>query len=106
MNENLDAKDQLDVKKPQTESPAGDTPGAGQKNDNPDAKAPQTEKSPAKATFGAKYVFSVFRENKMTLMAMICVSGMMEIIILFFFMPLRRFLTKDHSAFSQLISGS
>ncbi|MBR4768068.1 MAG: hypothetical protein IK088_03730 [Lachnospiraceae bacterium] len=86
MNENTDAKDKLDVKKPQTESSASDTPGAGQTNDNPDAKAPQTEKSPAKATFGAKYVFSVFRENKMTLMAMICVSGMMEIIILFFFM--------------------
>ena len=86
MNENTDAKDKLDVKKPQTESPAGDTPGAGQTNDNTDAKAPQTEKSPAKATFDAKYVFSVFRENKMTLMAMICVSGMMEIIILFFFM--------------------
>ena len=86
MNEKTDAKDKLDVKKLQTESPAGDTPGAGEKNDNPDAKAPQTEDSPAKATFGAKYVFSVFRENKMTLMAIICVSGMMEIIILFFFM--------------------
>ena len=86
MNENTDAKDKLDVKKPQTESPAGDTPGAGQKNDNPDAKAPQTEESPAKATLGAKYVLSVFRENKLSLTAMICVSVMMEIIILFFFM--------------------
>ena len=86
MNENMDAKDKLDVKKPQTESSAGDTLGAGQTNDNTDAKAPRTEESPAKAMFDAKYVFSVFRENKMTLMAMICVSGMMEIIILFFFM--------------------
>lgn len=86
MNEKTDAKDKLDVKKPQTESSAGDTPGAGQKNDNPDAKAPQTEEPPTKAAFDAKYVFSVFRENKMTLMAIICVSGMMEIIILFFFM--------------------
>ena len=54
-------------------------------NETTDAKETCTESS-AKATFGAKYVLSVFRENKMTLMAMICVSVMMEIIILFFFM--------------------
>ena len=54
-------------------------------NDNMDAKEPQTE-SPAKATLGAKYVLSVFRENKLSLTAMICVSVMLEIIPLFFFM--------------------
>ena len=54
-------------------------------NETTDTKEPRTE-SPAKATLGAKYVLSVFRENKMTLMAMIGVSVIMEVIILFFFM--------------------
>ena len=62
-------------------------------NENMDAKETCTDasgesaaESPASATLGAKYVLSVFRENKLSLAAMICVSVMMEIIILFFFM--------------------
>ena len=61
MNENTDTKEDTDTKEPRTESPA-------------------------QATLGAKYVWSVFRENKLSLTAMICVSVMLEIIILFFFM--------------------
>ena len=53
--------------------------------ENTNTKAPRTE-SPPGTTLGAKYVLSVFRENKMSLIAMICVSVIMEIIILFFFM--------------------
>ena len=60
-------------------------------NENVDAKEPRTDASgesaaESQATLGAKYVLSVFRENKMSLIAMICVSVIMEIIILFFFM--------------------
>ena len=62
-------------------------------NDNIDTKEPGADasgenaaESPAGTTRGAGYVFSVFRENKLSLAAMICVSVMMEIIILFFFM--------------------
>ena len=54
-------------------------------NDITDTTEPRTE-SPAGATLGAKYVLSIFQENKLSLMAMICVSVMLEIIILFFFM--------------------
>ena len=53
-------------------------------NDTMDTKEPRTE-SPAGATLGAGHVFSVFRQNKLTLTALICLSVMMEIVLLFIF---------------------
>ena len=53
-------------------------------NDNTDTKEPRTE-SQAGATRGAGHVLQVFRQDKMSLAALICLSVMMELVLLFIF---------------------
>lgn len=53
-------------------------------NENMDMTESRTE-SPAGAALGAGHVFSVFRQDKMALTAQICLSAMMEIVLLFLF---------------------
>ena len=53
-------------------------------NENMDTMETRTE-SPTGGTTGAGQVFSVFRQDKMALTALICLSVMMEIVILFIF---------------------
>ena len=53
-------------------------------NDNMDTKEPRTE-SPGDGTRGADHVFSVFRQGKLSLAALICLPVMMEIVLWFLF---------------------
>ena len=67
--------------------------GPEKMNENMDAKEPVTDvscenaaESPTGAKLGAGHVFQVFRQNKLSLTAVICLSIMMEIALVFIFM--------------------